>query len=63
MLSPYCVVMSAGRDRPAPLLLDPEITDDMVHPVPGTVLKIPVRQTIVPLLRTTGETVRRGHPR
>ncbi len=35
--------MSAGRDpRPAPLLLkDPEITDDMVHPVPGTVLKIP----------------------
>lgn len=35
--------MSAGRDpRPAPLLLkDPEIPDDMVHPVPGTVLKIP----------------------
>ncbi len=35
--------MSAGRDpRPAPLLLkNPEITDDMVHPVPGTVLKIP----------------------
>ncbi len=35
--------MSAGRDpRPAPLLLkDPEISDDMVHPVPGTVLKIP----------------------
>ena len=25
----------------------------MVHPVPGTVLKIPVRQTIAPLLRTT----------
>ncbi|GDQ68028.1 hypothetical protein JI426_005532 (plasmid) [Escherichia coli O22:H8] len=35
--------MSAGRDpRPAPLLLkNAEIPDDMVHPVPGTVLKIP----------------------
>ncbi len=35
--------MSAGRHpRPAPLLLkNAEIPDDMVHPVPGTVLKIP----------------------
>ncbi len=28
--------------RPAPLLLkNPEIPDGMIHPVPGTVLKIP----------------------
>ncbi len=35
--------MSAGRHpRPAPLLLtNPEIPDVLVHPVPGTVLKIP----------------------
>lgn len=35
--------MSAGRHpRPAPLLLtNAEIPNDMVHPVPGTVLKIP----------------------
>lgn len=46
--------MSAGRDpRPAPLLLkDPEIPDDMVHPVPGTVLKIPCTPDQPLLLRT-----------
>ncbi len=36
------MIVCRTRSRPAPLLLNnPEITDDMVHPVPGTVLKIP----------------------
>lgn len=36
------MIVCRTRSRPAPLLLkNPEITDDMIHPVPGTVLKIP----------------------
>ena len=36
------MIVCRTRSRTAPLLLkNPEITDDMVHPVPGTVLKIP----------------------
>ncbi len=33
--------MSAGRVAGISLLKNAEIPDDMVHPVPGTVLKIP----------------------
>lgn len=36
------MIVCRTRSRPAPLLLkNAEITDSMVHPVPGTVLKIP----------------------
>ena len=36
------MIVCRTRSRPAPLLLkNAEITDDMIHPVPGTVLKIP----------------------
>lgn len=36
------MIVCRTRSRPAPLLLkNPEIPDDMVHPVPGPVLKIP----------------------
>ena len=36
------MIVCRTRSRPAPLLLkNPEIPDDRVHPVPGTVFKIP----------------------